>query len=221
MIRFFLHPLFLTLLFGSTHATAQPIPFKDPLHHLWGYKNESGTIVIPPRYSGAALFNKGSAVVEDGNDFVVINEQGTVIERIAIDAVEQTSRPLPTPDQSCAWSGIARFPAVPPSTGLDCFVKQLRGSGPSFKAEVIRQTESGEGRSQVTVYRFSSGGVLIHDQRYEGSRKRLLLPGVSPEQAKEWQQMLYPDAPIPDGCAEYWDSGAIKGGSYIEQAEGC
>lgn len=218
MNRLFLHLLTLTLLWVGAHVMAQPVPFNDTLHHLWGYKDEKGVPVIPPRYSGAGQFIKGRAAVEDDNGFAVINEQGAVIERIATDAVQQAPHPLPPPDRSCAWSGTARFPAVPPSTGLDCYINKLRGTGPTFKAEIIRQTE---GRSQVTVYRFSNGVALIHDQGYEGSTKRLLLPGVSPKQANEWQQMLYPDAPIPDGCAEYWMSGAIKGGSYIEQAEGC
>jgi len=213
--------LTLTLLSVSGQTFAQPVPFSDPSSHLWGYKDDKGTIVIPPRYSGASQFNKGRAAVEDDSGFTIINEQGEIIERISKDAVDAAPRPLPPPSNRCAWSGTARFPDVSPSRGIDCYIKQFQGRGPSFKAEIIRQVESGEGWSRVAVSRFANGVVYIHDQGYEGSRKRLLLPGVSAMNAKLWQQKLYPDAPLQYGCSEEWTSGVINGGAYIEQAYGC
>ncbi len=56
---------------------------------------------------------------------------------------------------------------------------------------------------------------------YEGFTRRVLLPGVSGEQALEWRLKLFPDVPVGDGCSESWNTGVVPGGAFIEQAAGC
>jgi hypothetical protein len=63
--------------------------------------------------------------------------------------------------------------------------------------------------------------VVVEHIGYEGFSRRVLLPGISAEQALEWRRRLYPDLPPKVGCSESWNTGTIPGGAFIEQVAGC
>jgi hypothetical protein len=100
-------------------------------------------------------------------------------------------------------------------------VRQLRGSAPVIGGEITIQPAGSESARSAVILRFPTGVVVIEHIGYEGFTRRLLLPGVNGEQALQWRLMLYPDFPVRDGCSESWRTGAVPGGSFIEQAAGC
>jgi hypothetical protein len=73
----------------------------------------------------------------------------------------------------------------------------------------------------VVLLRFPTGVVVVERIGYEGLGSRVLLPGVSAEQAREWRLKLFPDATERDGCSESWKTGTVPGGAFIEQTAGC
>src|SRR5437762_2429152 len=131
--------------FGAAASQAQLAPFRDSTQERWGYKRPDGSVAITPYYIGAGQFHEGRAPVEDDDGFAIIDELGTVVERIAVDAVVAAAEPVPPPSDTCAWSGAERFP----STGLECYVRQLRGSGPVVGGEIARRPTSGESFSSA------------------------------------------------------------------------
>ena len=205
------------LVFGSVGAQAQLLRFWDPDQGQWGYKRPDGTVAISPRYLGAGVFREGRAPVEDSDGFAIINDTGRVVERIVIDSVSAAAEPAPPPAGACAWSPSEQFP----STGLECYVRQLRRSAPVVGGEMTRRPPGGESSRSVIVLKLSIGVVVFEDIRYEGFKRRALLPGVSAVQALEWRRKLYPDIPVKVGCSESWSTGAVPGGAFIEQAAGC
>ena len=100
-------------------------------------------------------------------------------------------------------------------------MRQLRGHGPVVGGELTRRPGGAESSSSAVILKLSSGVIVLEEIGYEGFRRRVLLPGVSPEQAFEWRRFLYPQRPEKLGCAEFWNSGAIAGGAFIEQHAGC
>jgi hypothetical protein len=66
-----------------------------------------------------------------------------------------------------------------------------------------------------------SGVVVVEHIGYEGFSRRVLLPGVSANEALEWRLKLFPDNPGRDGCSETWKTGIVPGGAFIEQSWGC
>ncbi len=207
----------LVLGFGAAASQAQLAPFRDSTQERWGYKRPDGSVAITPYYIGAGQFHEGRAPVEDDDGFAIIDELGTVVERIAVDAVVAAAEPVPPPSDTCAWSGAERFP----STGLECYVRQLRGSGPVVGGEIARRPTSGESFSSAVVLRLRFGVVVLEEIGYEGFRRRVILPGVGAGQVLQWRRTLYPDAPVKQGCSESWTTGTVRGGAFIEQAAGC
>jgi len=205
------------LVFGVATVHAQPVPFRDPAQGQWGYKQPDGRVVIAPRFLGAGVFRDGRAPVEDRDGFAMIDQTGQLVERIAINSVSTTADPAPPPEGACAWSSPERFPSV----GLECYLRQLQRSGTMIGGELTRRPPRGESASSVLILKLSSGVVVYKDIGYEGFKLRVLLPGVSPEQALVRRRFLYPDRPEKQGCAEFWSSGAVAGGAFIEQHAGC
>lgn len=205
------------MVFSIATVHAQPVPFRDPGQGRWGYTQPDGRLVIPARFLGAGVFRDGRAPVEDRDGFAIIDETGRVVERIAINSVSTIAAPAPPPEGACVWSSAERFPSV----GLECYVRQLQRSESAIGGELIRRPLGGESSSSAVILKIASGVIVYKNIGYEGFRLRVLLPGISPQQAIEWRRMLYPDRPESQGCGESWSSGAVAGGAFIEQHAGC
>ena len=205
------------LLLGSVRAQDQLVPFRDPSQGQWGYKRADGSVAIPPRYLGAGVFREGQAPVRDGDGFAMIDGTGRVVQRIVVDSVSASAVPIPPPADACAWSASAPFP----STGLQCYVRQLRGSAAVIGGEITIRPSGGESSRSAVILKFPSGVVVVEDIGYEGFTRRVLLPGVSPDQAHQWRLKLYPDRAAKAGCSESWKAGVVPGGAFIEQVAGC
>lgn len=198
----------------------QLIPFLDWQQRRWGYEGPDGLVAITPRYLGAGEFRDGRAPVEDADGFAIIDLTGVVTDRISSDSVSVAAEPVRPPSDSCAWSGSDRVE----STGLECYLRELRGSGPVVGGAITRTPPGGPYKSSSAIaLRLPSGVVLIEQIGYEGFTRRVLLPGVHPAHALQWRRALYPDTPKTNegGCSESWTTGAISGGAFIEQAAGC
>jgi hypothetical protein len=64
----------------SKHRVQQPGLFPFEQDNLWGYKNDKGEVVIPPRYEVAQPFSpEGIAAVADGSGWAYINPKGGVV----------------------------------------------------------------------------------------------------------------------------------------------
>jgi hypothetical protein len=219
------------LLLVAARAQDQLLPFRDPNQGRWGYRRPDGRVVIPPRYLGVGVFREGHAPVEDADGFAMIDDTGRIVERIVTDSVSASAAPVPPPADTCAWPVSAPLPntGVPfpapglpfPSTGLQCYVRQLRGSAPVIGGEITSRPPGGESSRSVVVLRFPNGVVVVEHIGYEGFTRRVLLPGVSDEQALKWRLKLFPDAPVRGGCLESWNTGIVPGGAFIEQVAGC
>jgi hypothetical protein len=205
------------LLLVAARAQDQLLPFRDPNQGQWGYKRPEGSVAIPPRYLGAGVFREGQAPVKDADGFAMIDDTGRIVKRIVIDSVSASGEPVPPPADACAWSASAPFPAA----GLQCYVRQLRGSAPVIGGEITVRPPGGESSRSAVVLKFSTGVVVVEDIGYEGFTRRVLLPGVSGEQALEWRLKLYPNVPVKVGCSESWNTGIVPGGAFIEQVAGC
>jgi len=205
------------LLVGAGRAQDQLLPFRDPNQGQWGYKRPDGSVAIPPRYLGAGVFREGQAPVKDADGFAMIDDTGRIVERIVIDSVSASAGPVPPPADACAWSASAPVP----TTGLQCYVRQLRGTAPVVGGEIAIRPTRGESSRSAVVLRFPTGVVVVEDIGYEGFTRRVLLPGVSGKQALEWRLKLYPRVPVKDGCSESWNTGLVPGGAFIEQVAGC
>jgi hypothetical protein len=202
---------------SAASAEAQLVPFWDAERERWGYTGPDGEVAIEARFRGAGEFRDGQAPVEDGSGFFIIDERGTVVERIREHAAAAPNGFIPAPSADCAWKAAERFPG----TGLECYIRQLGGDDPVSGGRIMRHPGPGERHSSVVVLRLRSGATIIERIGYEGFRRRVMLPGVTEEQAREWRRMLYPDAPVKMGCSESWTSGAVEGGAFIEQHAGC
>jgi hypothetical protein len=203
--------------FGTTSAQGQLLPFRDSSLGHWGYKRPDGSVAIAPRYVGAGMFREGQAPVKDAQGFAMIDVTGRIVERIAIDSVTAAAEPVSPPADTCAWAATAPFP----STGLQCYVAQLRGSAPGIGGTITINPSRGESSRSAVVLKFPTGVVVVEDIGYEGFTRRVLLPGVSAKQALEWRLKLYPDIPVKAGCAETWRTSSLQGGAFIEQVAGC
>jgi hypothetical protein len=202
---------------GAAMAQDQLLPFRDPNQGQWGYRRPDGSIAIPPRYLGVGVFREGQAPVKDADGFAIIDETGRILERIVVDSVSASAGSIPSPADACAWSASAPFPAA----GLRCYVRQLRGSDPVVGGEITIKPLGGEGSRSAVVLKLANGVIVVEDIGYEGFKMRVLLPGVSGEQALKWRLRLYPDLPVKVGCSEVWTSGIVPGGAFIEQGAGC
>jgi hypothetical protein len=205
------------LLLAEAGAQEQLVPFRDPKLGKWGYKRPDGTVAIPPRYVGAGLFRAGQAPVKDADGFATIDDMGRIVQRIVIDSVSAPAVPIPAPADTCAWSASAPFP----TTGLQCYVRQLRGAAEAIGGEITIRPPGSESARSALILKFPTGVVVVEDIGYEGFIRRVLLPGVSGEQALQWRLKLYPDRPAKMGCSESWNTGVVPGGAFIEQVAGC
>jgi hypothetical protein len=205
------------LLLGTARAQDQLLPFRDSEQGQWGYKRPDGSVAIPPRYLGAGVFREGQAPVKDADCFAMIDATGRIAQRIVVDSVSEPAVPIPPPADTCAWSAPAPFP----TTGLQCYVRQLRGSAAVIGGEITIRPPGGESSRSAVILKFPSGVVVVEDIGYEGFTRRVLLPGVSRERALQWRLKLYPDLPAKVGCSESWNVGVIPGGAFIEQRAGC
>ncbi len=135
----------------------------------------------------------------------MIDDTGRIVERIVTDSVSASAGPVPPPADTCAWPASAPLPntgrpfppaGLPfPSTGFQCYVRQLRGSAPVMGGEITIRPPGGESSRSAVVLRFPSGVVVVERIGHEGSTRRVLLPGVSADQALEWRLKLFPDNP--------------------------
>ena len=205
------------MLCTSGGAQTELRPFRDQGLLKWGYRSANGRIAIPPRFEGAGVFRDGRAPVKDAEGFAIIDDTGLVVQRIPIDSVSPGTGAVPPPADGCAWSPGGPFF----STGMACDVRQLRGSAPAIGGEITIHPGPGEPSRRAIILKLPTGVVVHEEIGYEGFQRRVLLPGVSAEQAREWQRKLYPDIPGGDGCSESWEAGVIPGGAYIEQGGGC
>ena len=205
------------VLLGAAKAQDQLLAFRDPSLGQWGYKRPDGSVAIPPRYLGAGAFREGRAPVKDSDGFAMIEETGRIVERIMTDSVSASGGPIPSPADACAWSASLPFP----TTGLQCYLRQLRGSAPVIGGEITIRPPGGESSRSALVLKFPSGVVVVEDIGYEGFTRRVLLPRVSAQQALAWRLKLYPDVPVKVGCSESWSTGIVPGGAFIEQVAGC
>ena len=201
---------------GLPTLQGQLTPFRDPARGLWGYRTAAGSIAIRARFVGAGNFVEGRAPVEDSGGFAIIDQAGRVVERIRADSVRTTGAELAPPPDECAWPRLSDFP----SGGLQCYARALRRGSSAVGGALTRRT-GGEGASAAIVHRFESGVVMVEEQGYEGFRRRILLPGITPGEAARWRVQLFPDRPPRLGCGEEWSSGAVPGGAFIEQRAGC
>ena len=208
--------LSLVLAFASV-AKAQLVPFRDSAQGLWGYKLPDGPVALSPIYIGAGEFRDGRAPIEDSEGFGVINDEGAVVNRISRESLPADLERVSPPSDECAWSDSEPFP----STGLQCYIAQLRGSEPVIGGRIVRVPPRAEGGSSAVSLRLQIGAVVMEEIRYESVRRRLLLPGINAADAFRWRQLLYPDRPRKIGCSESWTSGQIQGGAFIEQSWGC
>ena len=205
-------------LFGSAaRVQAQLVPFRDADRGLWGYRvAATGSVEIPAQFLGAGAFVDGRAPVEDRLGFAIIDPTGRVTERVRTDSVATRGVSIPPPSDECAWPRLSEFP----SGGLECYARELRADSPTIGGEITRRI-GGEGASSATFHRLASGVVVIVQRGYEGVRMRVFLPGVTADEAANRRSKLFTDRPPKPGCGEYWSSGAIPGGAYIEQHAGC
>jgi hypothetical protein len=120
------------LLLGTARAQDQLLPFRDSEQGHWRYKRPDGSVAIPPRYLGAGVFREGQAPVKDADGFAMIDATGRIAQRIVVDSVSAPAVPIPPPADACAWSTPAPFP----TTGLQCYVRQLRGSAAVVGGEI-------------------------------------------------------------------------------------
>lgn len=201
----------------SPMAQEHLVPVRDPDQAQWGYKRLDGRVAIPPRYLGAGLFREGQAPVKDREGFAIIDVTGRVVRRIVTDSVSPSAVPIPAPADACAWSATASFPG----TGLQCYIRQLRGSAAVIGGDITIMPSGGESFHAARILQFPNGVVVVEDTRYEGFTRRVLLPGVGHDEALRWRRMLFPDRPAEDGCSESWLSGVLPGGAFIEQVAGC
>ena len=207
----------------TTHAQApgrialELEPFLDPGAAEWGYKQPDGRIAIAPRYLGAGVFRDGHAPVKDEDGFAIIDGTGNVVLRIGTDSISASEEPTPPPADACAWSGAAPFP----STGLQCYVRPLRGSATTIGGHITIRPPGGESSRAALILKLPSGVVVVEDIAYEGLVRRVLLPGVNYDEALQWRRKLYPELPTKDGCSESWTVGVVPGGAFIEQRAGC
>jgi hypothetical protein len=201
----------------SAMAPGHLVPFRDPGQATWGYKRLDGRVAIPARYLGAGLFREGQAPVKDRAGFAMIDDTGRVVRRIVTNSVSPSAVPIPSPADACAWSATASFP----STGLQCYIRQLRGSAAVIGGDITITPSGGESSHAALILQLPNGVVVVEDIRYEGFTRRVLLPGVSHDEALQWRRTLHPDLPAKDGCSESWHSGVLPGGAFIEQAAGC
>ena len=189
-------------------SQAQLAPFRDSTQERWGYKRPDGSVAITPYYIGAGQFHEGRAPVEDDDGFAIIDELGTVVERIAVDAVVAAAEPVPGP----ALSGFQA-----PASNATC--ASCVDQGPLSVERY--QTHKRRSFSSAVVLRLRFGVVVLEEIGYEGFRRRVILPGVGAGQVLQWRRTLYPDAPVKQGCSESWTTGTVRGGAFIEQAAGC
>ena len=191
--------------------------FRDARSGHWGYRDANGRIRIAPRFIGAGPFRNGRAPVIDSSGFAIIDGTGRIVARIATDAVSAPVGPIAAPAARCAWTPKSTFI----TKGFECYVEQLRTASAPIGGRISVVPARGESHRSAVILKFPSGVVVHEDIRYEGAVKRILLPGVSEQQARAWQRQLYPDIPEDDGCSESWSSGAMPGGAFIEQRAGC
>ena len=204
-------------LLGAAHAQDQLQPFRDSRLEQWGYKRANGTVAIAPRFVGAGVFRGGRAPIKDAQGFAIIDVTGRITQRIDVDSVSASAAHISPPADACAWTPTAPFP----TTGLQCYVRQLRGTAPVLGGEIAINPGRGESSQSAVILKMPSGVVVVEDIGYEGFTRRVLLPGVSGEQARQWRLKLYPDLPEQDGCSESWTTGDVPGGAFIEQGAGC
>lgn len=205
------------LFIAAANAQSQLVPFRDQKQGTWGYKSADGRDAISPRYIGAGEFRSGRAPVKDADGFAIIDESARIVERIATDRVSATAIPVPPPGAACAWKG----PTPLFSTGLQCYVRQLRIATPFIGGDIAINPNRGESFRAALIQKFSNGVVVVEDIGYEGFIRRVLLPGVAAEQAHQWRLRIYRGVPSKEGCGETWSTGTIEGGSFIEQSGGC
>ena len=112
--------------------------------------------------------------IKDGDGFAMIDDTGRVVQRIVVESVSASAVPIPPPADACAWSAAAPFP----STGLQCYVRQLRGSAAVIGGQIAIRPSGGESSRATVILKFPSGVVVVEDIGYEGFSRRVLLPGV-------------------------------------------
>ncbi len=73
-------------------VSGSPTPFMD--RDKWGYRDETGKVVIPPRFEYAWPFSEGLARITDGEKIGFIDMTGTLVIEAQFDAATQFSEGL-------------------------------------------------------------------------------------------------------------------------------
>lgn len=152
----------------------------------WGYADARGKLVIHPRYDGASRFADGRAVVMRGEEFLVIDSMGVVVERLAEGAGADTGTvQLPSPCDSCALSEYAR---------------RLPRVGRPVRINV--HPIIGERFRRVLVQRHPQGVLSIAEGGWEHWGYELRVPGGTMEQGLALARRVmgggYVERPDPD-----------------------
>jgi hypothetical protein len=199
----------LGMFFVASASEAQLKPFRDSTSKLWGYKRADGSVAILPRFVGAGDFRNGIAPVRDPLGYALIDPSGGELERFYRDRVGASPDSIPPPIASCR--------------NLDCYIFQMARRAPYLGGEIVIDPSPRKGRSRSAfVQKIPNGVVVLKDSAFNGATVRVLLPGVTAAQAREWRRSIrsYRTSRL-DGCYEYMESGPVRGGAYIESRRGC
>ena len=131
----------------------------------WGYINEEGQVVVPPRLDGAGDFIAGRALVKIGDDLVYIDRTGKIVGRLS--------------DAPRAADARAALSVACDSCGIEEYAKQLDVEGPVLRVE---SNPYGEGRSTFFVTYRRHGVISILHGGWEGASYTVRIPGITLEQ---------------------------------------
>lgn len=173
----------------------------------WGYINEEGQIVIPPRLDGAGDFIAGRALVKVGDDLVFVDRTGKVVGRLFDAPRAQDARAaLSVPCDSC---------------GPEEYAKALGAEGPERRVESIPY---GEARSTFFVTNRPHGVITILNGGWEGASYTIRIPGITLEQGITLARRicgLKESAPTPSpnrpGELVLYDGGGLGDGRFCDE----
>ncbi len=194
----------------ASAADAQLRPYRDSTSLLWGYKRTNGSVAIAARFVGAGNFRNGIAPVRDRRGYALIDPTGMELERFSRERVGPTSDSVPPPLESCR--------------NLDCYIFQMARRTPYLGGEIfINPSRREQSNHSAFIQKIQNGVVVIKDSAFGGATVRVLLPGVSPAEARRWRYGIRPRRTTRrgQGCYELIESGAVHGGAYIEMKRGC
>lgn len=173
----------------------------------WGYINEEGQVLIPPRLDGAGDFIGGRALVKMGEDLVFIDRTGKVVGRLF--------------DAPRAQDARAALSAPCDSCGPEEYAKMLGTEGPERRVESIPY---GEARSTFFVTHHPHGVISIREGGWEGASYTIRIPGITLEQGISLARRICglketTPTPSPDHPGELvlYDGGGLGDGRFCDE----